>query len=94
MIKHKFGGPVIIYGPQGCGKTIHAKDLAEAFGKKRALEADQKPEGVEYKHGRLRFSNLLNDALYITCQDMLPKDVSPGVTLLRFDYAMQLAGLK
>lgn len=31
---------VIIYGPQGCGKTTHAEKLARHFGKQQVIEAD------------------------------------------------------
>ena len=30
--------PLIIYGPQGCGKTIHAEALAAFFGKTNVVD--------------------------------------------------------
>lgn len=32
-------GPVVIYGPQGCGKSTHATRLAAHFGKTRIIDA-------------------------------------------------------
>lgn len=41
---------VIIHGPQGCGKTTHAKPLAQHFGCARVVDdwngADPLPAGV------------------------------------------------
>lgn len=31
---------VVVYGPQGCGKTRHAKRIAAHFGLKKVVEAD------------------------------------------------------
>lgn len=32
---------VIVYGPQGCGKTRHAKGIAAHFGLTKVVEADE-----------------------------------------------------
>lgn len=37
------GRAVIIYGPQGCGKTTHAKQMAQHFGKTEVVEAGDLP---------------------------------------------------
>lgn len=34
---------VIIYGPQGSGKTLHAEALRKLFGKAQVIEAEEHP---------------------------------------------------
>lgn len=51
--------PVIVYGPAGCGKTRYAQTLAKYYGKKIIIDGwgDSNSKPVE-------------DALYLTCEDM------------------------
>lgn len=53
--------PVIIYGPQGCGKTLNGEELRKAFGCTEVLELDDcKPY-----QGRNAWA-LKNGTLYLT----------------------------
>lgn len=49
----------VVYGPQGCGKTRHAKRIAKHLGLSKIVEAD---DAILH---RKRFSK--TDTLYLTC---------------------------
>lgn len=49
---------VIIYGPQGSGKTKHAEALKQHFGCTRIVEWDERPQGQALRDGDLALTNL------------------------------------
>jgi cytidylate kinase len=49
----------VVYGPQGCGKTLHAKRIAKHLGLSKIVEADD----AILQHRRLSPT----DTLYLTC---------------------------
>jgi hypothetical protein len=55
------GRAVIIYGPQGCGKTTHAKQIAQHFGKAEVIEAGDLPsdfwKGAPFSNNALVLTN-------------------------------------
>lgn len=67
---------VVIYGPQGCGKTMHAEALREHF------ELDQV---VDEWDGQSRFPH--TGALVLTHNPN--PDIKPGVRTLHFGAAMR-----
>jgi MoxR-like ATPase len=48
---------VIIYGPQGCGKTRNAEQLRQAFGLERVIELDDGDTQAIPSHGALVLTN-------------------------------------
>lgn len=73
---------VFIYGPQGCGKTRHADDLARFFRVDRVIDGFDWDQPVP----------LLN-CLVLT-HDTPPVELDFARRVLSFDQAMTLAGLK
>jgi len=69
-IKHS--APVVIYGPEGCGKTLNAPYLAKLYDKQNVVEADHVPvnPGISYSHRKLTFGpGMRPDTLYLVSQD-------------------------
>lgn len=75
---------VIIYGPQGCGKTRNAEQLRQAFGLERVIELEDSP------------SNRIPDrgALVLTNRDDATSMPAPWpCRRMSFDQAMAHAGI-
>lgn len=72
---------VIIYGPQGCGKTVNAQRLMRHFGLREVV--DESPE--------LTRSVAPRGVLVLTCYSP-PPSLSLGLRVLPFAEAMRLAG--
>lgn len=73
--------PVIVYGPQGCGKNVHAKHLAAHFGLARISYEFAPGDAVRV------------DTLHLTNCDpveLWPSDTSAAM-LISYDAAMHLA---
>lgn len=49
---------VIIYGPQGTGKNLHAEALKKHFGCQRIVEWDDVKQGPALRDGDLALTNL------------------------------------
>lgn len=55
---------VVVYGPAGCGKTRHARQIMLALGLQKVIEADEL-QGRPYPRQRaLLLTNLLPEASY------------------------------
>lgn len=71
---------LIIHGPQGCGKSRNAKQLAAHFGLTRVVEWDESPEPPRF-----------TDTLYLTSSN----DVRGNkIRAVPFSDAMRQAGLE
>ena len=78
---------VIVYGPQGCGKSTHAELLREHFGMQRVVDdaADPYPKT---KLAAMRFK--AGDTLYLTNQGPpYPIDAHTDRRIHHFDQAMR-----
>lgn len=73
---------IIIHGPQGCGKSMHAAELAKHFGLRKIVELDDYPRQKIHK----------TDHLYLTSfKPSADTDICRRV--MSFDQAMRQAGL-
>ncbi len=68
---------LIIYGPQGCGKTRNGEYLASFFGLQRVVEMDELHGQVTAKEG----------TLFLTCNYPTPKKME-GMEVMLFSDAM------
>ena len=73
--------PLIIYGPEGCGKTRYAQVLARHFGKGIIIDGLSRYDAEE---------TTLN-ALYLTNEDLSDSDDSRAIP---FHVAAKAAGIK
>lgn len=73
--------PLIIYGPEGCGKTRYAQVLARHFGKEIIIDGLSRYDAEE---------TTLN-ALYLTNEDLSDSDDSRAIP---FHVAAKAAGIK
>lgn len=76
---------VVIYGPQGCGKSLHGPELADHYGVRHILD-----EGLDaYVHKR---EGLPAHGHLVLCVER-PRRLPPGVRVIPFDQAMREAGI-
>jgi len=72
--------PVIIYGPQGCGKTLHANVLADFLGKSNIAE--------DWRVGDLLppdTAAFTSDDIFAACNGYRSSCEHKGVAVLQFD---------
>lgn len=86
---------VIVYGPQGCGKSLNAQQLMRHFNLKRVIEADELSFSSVYL--LIRSSTHLakfkaGDALYLTHEPPPPwVDAVGGRRVVAFEEAIKAA---
>lgn len=76
---------ILLYGPQGCGKTTHAKNLAKFFGLKNIVDSG----GAKTKDGYL---DPPFDTLIVS--NSRPMNMSLTEQMVSFDVAIKMAEIK
>lgn len=78
---------VVLYGPQGCGKTVNGAAIAKALGLKAVVELDEVSRDNMPK---------ARGSLYLTCRDKadLQHYEKLGLRLMAYEAAIRLPGFK
>jgi len=78
---------VVLYGPQGCGKTVNGAAIAKALGLKAVVELDEVSRDNMPK---------ARGSLYLTCRsrEELLHYEKLGLRLMAYDAAIRLPGFK
>jgi hypothetical protein len=87
---------MIIYGPQGCGKTQHGEALRKHFGLQHVIESDDRPDVFGrslYTPKNLVKFKQASGVLILTSQAP-PADLLDGRRIMSFESAMAAAGLQ
>ena len=74
---------VVIYGPQGCGKSLHGPELAQHYGLRQILD-----EGLDLT--ALELEGMPARDHLVLCVER-PRRVPSGVRVIPFDQAMREA---
>lgn len=77
---------VVIYGPQGCGKTLHGPELARHYRLREILD-----DGLDLSAHK-RDGLPAQDHLVLLVER--PRRVPAGVRVVPFDQAMREAGIR
>lgn len=81
--------PIIVYGEEGCGKTLNAEHFAKMYGKTKIVEADDHHvDGIKFiQHGTMHCAGLDADTLYLT-RTPYAKIKAPGVLVVSFERSL------
>lgn len=79
----------IVYGPQGCGKTVNGQAIMLALGLDKIVEMDEAPRQMRQVHGVLYLTNM-------ELEDMVRKGVVKAHErrVISFETAMDLVNRK
>lgn len=90
-LKSTIDSAIIVYGPQGSGKTFHAPALAQFYGKSHIVDGD---DWTLYD-GHTPHRSLPADTLLTTCDEQFAKEHARkwGSRAIHIDEAVRDAGL-